>query len=222
MSELLKSITKQTLKLVVPPLIIRTKFGITGELTYHAIVKVYNNIYCAKKRNNIVWKVAKNGSFTVKENFIHLERVNHPLVPVKLLWNSCIPTKVSFFTWEVWWDKMLTMDQLKRRGHYIASKCPFCRKNEEALEHLLVHCPMIWGFWAALTSITRANWACPLAVKDLLLCWSAFPVRKHARKIWKAAPLSLIWQIGKERNKIVFEDATFSYNRLKLSFILAL
>ena len=54
------------------------------------------------KRDNIVWKVAKNGSFTEKENFIYLEGGNRPLVPAKLLRNSCIPTKVSFFTWEVW------------------------------------------------------------------------------------------------------------------------
>ena len=51
-----------------------------------------------QKKDNLVWMVAKNGSFTVKENFTHLERGNCPLVPVKLLWNSRVPTKVSFFT----------------------------------------------------------------------------------------------------------------------------
>ena len=51
-----------------------------------------------QKRDNLVWKVAKNGSLMVKENFTHLERGSRPLVPVKLLWNSCVPTKVSFCT----------------------------------------------------------------------------------------------------------------------------
>ena len=87
---------------------------------------------------------------------------------------------------------MLTMNQLKRRGNHLASRCSFCRKNEEELEHLLVHCPKIWGLWAALTSVTRAAWACPQSVKDLLLCWNAFSIRKHARKIWNVDPLSLI------------------------------
>ena len=117
---------------------------------------------------------------------------------------------------------MLTKNQLKRRGYHLASRCPFCRKNEEELEHLLVHCRKIWGLRAALTYVTRVAWACPQTVRDLLLCWSAFPVRKHARKIWKASPRSLIWAIWKERNKIVFDDATFSYDRLKLSFISSL
>ena len=113
---------------------------------------------------------------------------------------------------------MLTMNQLKRRGHHLASRCPFCRKNEKELEHLLVHCPKIWGLWGALTSVPRVAWVCPQSVKDLILCWNIFLVRKHARKIWKVAPLSLIWAIWKKKNKIVFDDATFSYDRMKLSF----
>ena len=51
-----------------------------------------------QKRDNLVWKEANNGSFTVKDNFTHLERGNRPLVPIKLLWNSCVPTELSFFT----------------------------------------------------------------------------------------------------------------------------
>ena len=39
------------------------------------------------------------------------------------------------------------------------------------------------------------------------------------RLLWMAAPLSLFWAFGKERNIIVFEDVQFLQNRLKLSFI---
>ena len=35
-------------------------------------------------------------------------------MPVKLLWNPLVPTKVGFFAWEAWWSKILTMDQLKK------------------------------------------------------------------------------------------------------------
>ena len=66
------------------------------------------------------------------------------------------------------------MDRLRRRGHHLTSKWPFCRKNEEALEHLLVHCPKIWGLWAALTYVTRADWARPLMVKDFFFAGVLF------------------------------------------------
>ena len=35
-------------------------------------------------------------------------------MPVKMLWNPVVPSKVVFFTWEVWWDKIVTMNQLKK------------------------------------------------------------------------------------------------------------
>ena len=33
-------------------------------------------------------------------------------MPIKMLWNPIVPTKVAFFAWDVWWDKILTMNQL--------------------------------------------------------------------------------------------------------------
>ena len=129
-----------------------------------------------------------------------------------------MPPKVGFFAWEVWWGKVLTMEQLKKRGFRCINRCPHCCKAKENLEHSLVHCPSIWGFQAAIISIPRMDWVCPYSVKDLLLGWSSFLIRKNARKPWMAAPLSLLWAIWKERNRIVFEEAFFSPNRLKLSF----
>ena len=65
-------------------------------------------------------------------------------------------------------------------------------------------------------------WVCLHSVKDLLFGWSNFLIRKKARKMSMATPLSL-WTIWKERNKLVFEDAiSFSFNRLKMSFFTSL
>ena len=47
-------------------------------------------------------------------------------MPIKMIWNPLVPTKVGFFVWEIWWEKILTMDQLKKRGFSPASRCSFC------------------------------------------------------------------------------------------------
>ena len=104
----------------------------------------------------------------------------------------------------------------------MASRYPLCAKAEEGLDHVLVHCPSVWGLWATLISIPSLWWVCPYLVKDLLSGWSGFPIRERARKLWLAAPLSLIWAIWKERNRVVLEDGIFSLHRLELSFISAL
>ena len=104
----------------------------------------------------------------------------------------------------------------------MASKCPLCRNAEEELDHLLIHCPAVWGIWAALMSITGFQWPCPYLVREVLLEWSYFPIKKRSRKLWLPAPLSLIWAIWKERNRVVFEDVAFSIDRMKHSFASAL
>ena len=80
------------------------------------------------------WKLTKDGHFLVKSSFRFFgggER-DRPL------------SKMGFFAWEAWWGgRVLTMDQLKKRGFSLANRCPLCRKVEEYIEHLLLHCPMV-------------------------------------------------------------------------------
>ena len=90
------------------------------------------------------------------------------------------------------------------------------------MEHILIHCPSIRGQWTDILFAFGAPWVCPLFVKDILQSWLHFPVRKKAKAIWMVAPLILFWAIWKERNRVIFEDATFSTLRLKLSIIFSL
>ena len=90
------------------------------------------------------------------------------------------------------------------------------------MEHHLIHFPLIWGLWAALVFAPGVDWACPHSVKELLMSWSYSPLRNKARKLRMAASLSLLCVIWKERNIIVFEDATFFFNRPKMYFITSL
>ncbi|RVW82101.1 hypothetical protein CK203_052493 [Vitis vinifera] len=37
------------------------------------------------------------------------------------IWRSSVPPKVAFFAWEASWEKVLTLDQLQRKGHYLTN-----------------------------------------------------------------------------------------------------
>ena len=96
------------------------------------------------ERDRLFWKEDKNGMYIVKENYKMIEGGNPRVVPLNLLLNSCVPPKVRFFAWEAWWGEILTMEQLKKSGFHLASKCPMCGKAEENLNNPLVHCPLVW------------------------------------------------------------------------------
>ena len=36
--------------------------------------------------------------------------------------------------------KILTIDKLRRRNHFIVNGCPMCLKDEKMVHHLLIHC----------------------------------------------------------------------------------
>ena len=112
--------------------------------------------------DTILWDVDKKGQYTVKANYMHMENACIDNFLVGLNWNSWVPPKVSVFTWEVWWGKVLIGDQSKRRGFQLANICPMCKEEEENLDHLFMHCPTIWRFWALLTALSGMEWVCPL------------------------------------------------------------
>ena len=169
-----------------------------------------------------MWKGNKNGQFSVKDYYNSLEEGALLKGTAKILWNPYAPSKVSFFTWDAWWGKVLTMNKLKKRGYQLVSICPFCTKNEDNLDHILICCSAIWELWATIPSVTGISRVCPYMVKDLFCAWSQLPVKKTNRKLWWVVPLCFYWAIWKERNRIMFEDAPFSPSRLKHSIISSL
>ena len=204
--------------LMKPENVEKTAFK-THEEAQRFIVTVGTKSLSQLTDDRIWWNGAKDGIFSVKSSYDVLNIGGQHLVPVKMIWNPIVPTKVGFFVWEVWWGKILTMDQLKKRGHSLASRCPFCGQKEEDMEHLLIHCSKVWELWTTLFSLSEGGWVCPYTVKELLMGWVWIPLKKKEVKLWRAAPLCLLWAIWIERNKVVFEDMQFSLNRLKTFFL---
>ena len=69
--------------------------------------------------------------FSVKSSYDLYEGGRQHLVHVKMIWNPIVPTKVGFFVWEVWWGKILTMNQLKKHGFSLTSRCPFVGRRKK-------------------------------------------------------------------------------------------
>ncbi|RVW35405.1 Serine/threonine protein phosphatase 2A 59 kDa regulatory subunit B' zeta isoform [Vitis vinifera] len=66
--------------------------------------------------------------------------------PSSIVWNTWVPLKVDFFAGEVLWERILTLDQLKRRGWRLPSRCCLW-KGEEETDLILLHyssAVMLW------------------------------------------------------------------------------
>jgi hypothetical protein len=47
---------------------------------------------------------------------------------------------VAFFVWTAALGKILTHDNLLRRGIVVVEWCVMCKKHGESVDHLLLHC----------------------------------------------------------------------------------
>ena len=90
--------------------------------------------------DRVIWTVARCGTFSIKSLYSILEPKDSLLFPCGSIWRSSVPPKVAFFAWEASWEKVLTLDQLQRKGHYLTNRCFLCLSEVETVDHLLFHC----------------------------------------------------------------------------------
>ena len=81
----------------------------------------------------MLWKETKDGKFSVKSLYSALKLKTAVPFMRSIIWSPYVPTKVGIFAREASWDKVLTLDQLKRRRWSIANKCFLCYVEESLL-----------------------------------------------------------------------------------------
>ena len=145
----------------------------------------------------VFWVETKSVSFFVKSLYSILEGGRVEPFPTSVVWNAWIPPKVSFFAWEATWGKVLTLDQLQRRGWSLVNGCSLCFAQEESIDRILLH----WGkarvLWELLLSLFEMCWVIHSIVRETLLGWHDSFVRRKRKKVWRATPLSFFGQYEK-------------------------
>ena len=136
---------------------------------------------------------------------------------LRRFWMPFVPSKVSFFSWEVAWGKVLTLDKLQRRGWHLPNRCFLCGCAEETIHHILLHWSVVRPLWNIILSLVGVSWVFPKEVKDMLLSWKGPFVGKRRRLAWNSVPLCIFWIVWKEGNCIAFRNGTLTAQRLKHS-----
>ena len=101
---------------------------------------------------------------------------------------------MSFFAWEVSWGKVMTLDQLKKRGRPLANRC-YLYEEEEILNHVLVHCSKARVLWELILAIVGFGWVFPFSVRQMILAWQGTKVGKKHKKVWITALFCLFWTV---------------------------
>jgi hypothetical protein len=155
-------------------------------------------------KDSLWWVPSKKGVFKVK-SFYSLTSTGGRRFPWKSVWRTQAPPKAAFFVWTAALGKILTQDNLRKRHVIVINRCCMCKKTEETVDHLLLHCDVVSVVWNSLFSCFGVSWVMPRRVIDLLACWWSSG-RSRSAVVWKMAPICIFWCLWWERNNRSFED----------------
>jgi hypothetical protein len=173
------------------------------------LASFYSCLYACKLGgegiDKLWWVPSRKGRFEVKSYYRALSPCGSASFPWKSVWRSKAPLRVAFFVWTAVRSKILTLDNLGRRGMVVVNRCWLCESEGELVNHLLLHCAATSGLWNAFFAWFGLCWVMPRSAKELFASWWTSG-RTRSIVVWKMVPHCIMWCIWMERNNRCFED----------------
>ena len=101
-------------------------------------------IRLAESDDELIWDFKKkNGSISARNAYdcIVSSSCGAVISPVdKFLWNNTLPNKISCFIWLAVRNRILTWENLQKKGKQGPGICVLCKNDEETTEHIFTKC----------------------------------------------------------------------------------
>jgi len=127
--------------------------------------------------DEMIWDHHPLGNYTLKNGYIqlNLEIQNRDLVWWwKQLWKLKCLAKAKLLFWMILENKTPTWDILQRRCFQGPGICALCRKDNESLEHIFIHCCYTQAAWAETCRLLncRIGWQGPRVLEAFQNWWT--------------------------------------------------
>ncbi|XP_026410824.1 uncharacterized protein LOC113306055 [Papaver somniferum] len=148
-----------------------------------------------------IWYGTITGDFTVASAVECIRRKFPKLFWTKKVWSSSVHPSISSNIWKLFRGITPTNDKMKSRKFKLASRCIFCKKSEENINHILWHCDFSEIIWKWLGGIF-----CFLHTRsyDEMLTMA-----KHKspaiKELWKISSFITMKEIWFQRNRCVYD-----------------
>ena len=163
-------------------------------------------IHLTSQADSLVWDFNKKySSISAKQAYECIVNSYSPLVgnhSDSFLWNSALPHKIGYFTWLVFRNKILTWDNLQKRGQSGPGICVLCNSDEETVAHLFTNCIV----WKTVLGLIYDQYQIPCPPRmdspsSFVRSWAS-NYRKNST-LW-SIPFHMLWIIWKARNLVIF------------------
>jgi hypothetical protein len=120
-----------------------------------------------------------------------------------------LPSKDQTFLWLLIEDKLLTWNNLLKRGWQGPGLCQLCRGNEDFVFHLFVQCPFTCFVWNKIKVHYKLSigWS----GSTVFECFDLWARRNYSLS---SLPAFICWFIWIERNLAIFESKSPSMEKV--------
>lgn len=167
--------------------------------------------------DSLYWCHNSLGRVTTKSAYMHLLSDSGPGGTWWCdlsIWRISAPLKIICFFWLMMNKRILTWDQLCKRGWSGPGLCALCKKESEDINHIFIQClvtVMIWHYVCAELQVSM-TWR----HSSLSLCFDRWII-EHKRH--KSLPLFICWGVWLLRNGIIFEDRLLNWMNTGIKII---
>ncbi len=184
-----------------------------AQLEVGQLTTLLDNFQFSNGPDVINWRWSSSGGFTVSSAYLFLVFDGVEDRSTRHLWPLKIPLSIKIFVWLAARNRLLTADQLSRRGWAGPSVCTLSMAHAERLDHILFDCPFARTIWIWLLSSFPSSCQRLLqAPGDLIRRWM------RARSVLPASVLgsfdflftAVCWEIWTERNRRIFDGSSCS------------
>lgn len=147
----------------------------------------------------MIWENNLSGVYSVASGYITLWNLNGKPSWAKA-WLPYLTPKINIFFWLLLQNKILTIDNLAKRGHFILNRCILCRIQMEMVNHLFIHFPYSREVWNSLSKNFGMQWYAPGNISDFFSQWGILFKDTNIQSISNWALPHFYWGIWKERN----------------------
>ena len=169
---------------------------------WNKLLDMCGQVILSDKPDKVKWLLTNSGSFSVKSLY-HYLIARQVVFPFKKLWRMKMPLKVKAFSWLVIKNRILTKDNLSKKGWKGAKFCEFC-DCEESVNHLFFSCSLAKFLWN-IVGCALGSQRAPMSFFDLCQNWLSSYTGKD-RVVVLLGSAALLWSIWKTRNKSCFQS----------------
>jgi hypothetical protein len=172
------------------------------------------NVSLSSREDGWRWAPNPDEGFSVKSAYdVLMEGVDRPLLNAfdlslfSRLWESPAPSKVVAFSWQLFYNRLPTKDNLARRGvlqQDAGRNCVWCDQDPESANHLFLHCRTAHKVWYEIFKWLGLVVVMPPNILSLFACVSDAARSNKVRSGFLLVWHTVLWSLWRARNDDIF------------------